>query len=185
MRLPGHPTSGSGDLRRTRPVARLLSQLTDPPRQATHHSRASALRPLVSCPGNTSTSGNRSISSCGVARRLNIGGDMRPPRALQDERLRSLCVTTYFRDRTLACISRRLSAASSDTSAPAVRRLADSVGPSRTDAQDEPPQPWPRPALSGVEGSQALQPPPSPPLRTSTEFNLSRAEGLSTGDDSR
>jgi hypothetical protein len=36
----------------------------------------------LACPGNTSTFGNRCITSYGVARRLNIGGDMRPPRAL-------------------------------------------------------------------------------------------------------
>jgi hypothetical protein len=66
----------------------------------------------------------------------------------------------------LTCISHRLSAASTDKSVPAALR---SVGPSQTAAQDEPPQQWPRlvlsPAMDGPEGSQALQPQPSPPLR--------------------
>jgi hypothetical protein len=62
----------------------------------------------------------------------------------------------------MTCISHPLSAASPDTPVSAALR---SVGPSRTAAQDKPPQGWPRPALSRVEGSQALHPPPSPALR--------------------
>jgi hypothetical protein len=49
----------------------------------------------------------------------------------------------------LACISRRLSAASPGMSAPATLR---SLGPSRTAAQDEPPQPRPRLVLSLSKG---------------------------------
>ncbi len=47
--------------------------------------------------------GSAKRSADGFARpsRFNIGGDMRLPRALQAGRVGPLCVTTYFRDRTL------------------------------------------------------------------------------------
>jgi hypothetical protein len=74
--------------------------------------------------------------------------------------------------RSLACISHRLSAASSDTSAPAALRSVGLLNTSTPLSINSSPWirlRWPR--------SQALQPPPSPPLRPST--------GLRTGDDSR
>jgi hypothetical protein len=82
-----------------------------------------------------------------------------------------------LRERDEAASAESLGASATASADMAFSAALRSVGPSRTAAQDKPPQHRPRLVLSpaigpstplrinGHEGSQALQPQPSPPLR--------------------